>query len=121
MGWIEICLRKDQNLMNSRMSALIVSASVVGMPCGKPFLKSVKHLLGQPAWIGWRLYHQRRHRANDHRFCHAAFPVVSQVVHHFATAGRVTDVYGILQIEVRGKRSEVIGVMIHVVAGTGLR
>src|SRR6267378_7761680 len=23
MGWIEICLRKDQNLMNSRMSALI--------------------------------------------------------------------------------------------------
>jgi hypothetical protein len=51
-------------------------------------LKSVKNLLGQPARIGRSVYHQRRHRADDHCFGPPAFAVACQGVHHFTAAGR---------------------------------
>ena len=37
-------------------------------------------------------------------------------MHHLAAAGGMADVNGVLQIEMRGQRREVIGIMIHVVA-----
>ena len=38
-----------------------------------------------------------------------------QIVHDLAAAGRMADVNGILQIEMRRHRGEVIGIVIHVV------
>src|SRR6202522_3729004 len=43
-----------------------------------------------------------------------------QVAHHFAPTGRVADVHGVVEIEVRGQRREIVGVVVHVVAGRGL-
>ena len=43
-----------------------------------------------------------------------------QVVHHLAAAGRMADVNGVLQIEMRRHRREVVGIVIHVVAVAGL-
>src|SRR5262245_15754344 len=39
-----------------------------------------------------------------------------QIVHHFAAAGGVADVYSILQVQMCGQSCEVVGIMIHVVA-----
>src|SRR3989454_12541696 len=62
----------------------------------------------------------RSHRADDHRFCHAAFAVARQVVHDFPAAGRVADMHRTLEVEMRGQRGEVVGVMIHVMATADL-
>ena len=80
----------------------------------------IKHLFGRPAGIGGSLHHQRRHRADDRSFRNPAFTVTSNVVHHFAAARRMADVYCILQVEMRGERRQVVGVVIHVVAVGGL-
>src|SRR5262249_62343827 len=45
----------------------------------------------------------------------------SQIVRHLAATGGVTDMHGILEVEMRGKRREVVGIMIHVVTVTRLR
>jgi hypothetical protein len=37
-------------------------------------------------------------------------------MHHFATAGGMADVNGVLQVEMDGHRREIVGVVIHVVA-----
>ena len=39
---------------------------------------------------------------------------------HLAAAGRVTDMHGIMQIEVFGQRREVVGVVVHVMTVAGL-
>ena len=83
-------------------------------------LKLVEHLLGQAAGIGRRLHHQRRHRADERRLRHPAFAVACQIVHDLAAAGGMADVNGVLQIEMRRQRREVVGIMIHVVAVAGL-
>ena len=44
-----------------------------------------------------------------------------EVVHHLAAAGGMADMDGVLQIEMRGQRRQVVGVVIHVVAVAGLR
>ena len=41
-------------------------------------------------------------------------------MHHLAAAGGMADVNGILQVEMRGQRRQVVGIMIHVVAVGGL-
>ena len=43
-----------------------------------------------------------------------------KIMHDLAAAGRMTDVDGILQIEMGSHRSEIIGIVIHVVAVAGL-
>ena len=43
------------------------------------------------------------------------------VAHDLAAAGRVADVHGVMDIEVRGHRGQVVGVVIHVVTVAGLR
>jgi hypothetical protein len=37
------------------------------------------------------------------------------VADYFAAAGRVTDMHGILEVQVRGQRRQVIGIVIHIV------
>jgi hypothetical protein len=57
---------------------------------------------------------------DDHRFCHPAFAVARQVVHHFASVGRMADMHGTLEVEMFGQPRQVIGVMIHIMAAAGL-
>jgi hypothetical protein len=83
-------------------------------------LKPVKNLLGQPTGIGRRLYHQRRHRADDHCFCYSTFAITRQVMHHFAAAGRMADMHRTLKVEMCRQCRQVVGVMIHVMAVAGL-
>src|SRR5713101_4316076 len=40
----------------------------------------------------------------------------TQVVRHLATAGGMADMDGVLQVEMRRKSRQVVGVMIHIVA-----
>jgi hypothetical protein len=86
---------------------------------GELRLKAVEHFLGQPTWIGRRLHHQRRHGADDRSFCHAAFAMTGNVVHDFA-AGGMADMHRILQVQARGQRREVVGIVIHVMAAPDL-
>ena len=81
----------------------------------------VEHALRQALGVGVGLDHQRRHRTDQYRFRHAALTVSGDVVHDFAATGGVPDVDGVLQIEMGRKRSQVVGVMVHVVTVAGLR
>src|SRR6266852_571482 len=45
----------------------------------------------------------------------------SQIVRHLAAAGGVTDMHGILEIDMRGKRGKIVSIMIHVVTVARLR
>src|ERR1700738_5250057 len=45
----------------------------------------------------------------------------SQIVRHLAAAGGVTDMHGLLQVEMRGKRRKIVSIMIHVVTVARLR
>ena len=37
-------------------------------------------------------------------------------MHHLAAAGGMADVNGVLQVEMRGQRREIVGIVIHVMA-----
>src|SRR6185295_822881 len=50
------------------------------------------------------------------RLGHPALAVTRNVMHHFSAAGRMADMHGVLEVEMRGQRRQVIGIMIHVVA-----
>ena len=76
----------------------------------------LEYFLGKAARIGRRLHHQRRHRADQGRLRHPAFAVPGQIVRHLAAAGGMADVNGVLQIEMRRQRRQVVGIVIHVVA-----
>src|ERR1700747_983147 len=79
-------------------------------------LEIIEYLLRQPLWVGRRLQHQRRNRADDGRLRYPAFAVASNVMHNLAATSRVADMDSILEIEMRRHRGEVIGIVIHVVA-----
>jgi hypothetical protein len=65
--------------------------------------------------IGRRLDHQRRNRADERCLRHAIRAMPRDVADYFAAAGRVTDMHGILEVQVRGQRRQVIGIVIHIV------
>src|SRR5439155_10915668 len=44
-----------------------------------------------------------------------------QIMHHLAATGGMTDMYRILQVEMRGHRCEIVGIVVHVVPVAGLR
>src|SRR6266849_1772731 len=83
---------------------------------GELHLKSVKDFFGQAARIGRRRHHQWRHRADDGRLRHPALAVPSQIAHHFAAAGGMADMNGVLQIEMRRQGRKVVCIVIHVMA-----
>ena len=78
-------------------------------------LQSVEHFLGKAARIGRRLHHQRRHRTDQGRLRHTALAMSSQIVRHLAATGGMANVNGVLKVEMRGQRRQVIGIVIHVV------
>jgi hypothetical protein len=83
-------------------------------------LEAVEHALGQAARVGVGLHHERRHRADQHRPRDAALAVPRDVPHNFAAAGGVSDVDGVLEIEMGRHRGQVVGVVVHVVTVAGL-
>src|ERR1017187_9423855 len=76
---------------------------------GELRLKTVENLLGKAARIGRRLHHQRRHSADNRSLRHAALSMPCQIVHYLAAAGRMADMYGVLQIESERPRNAPVG------------
>jgi hypothetical protein len=87
---------------------------------GQLGLEAVEHTLGQAAGVGVGLHHEWGNGAHQHGLRHAALTVAGEVAHDLAAAGGVPDVDGVVEIEVRGQRGQVVGIMIHVVAVAGL-
>ncbi len=84
--------------------------------------KSIEHFDRQAARIPVGLQHHRRHGTDQHRFADTtATAVLRDVTRDFATARGVTDVNGILQIEMRSERGDIGGVGVHLVACVRLR
>ncbi len=50
------------------------------------------------------------------RLGYTAFAVARDIMHDLAAAGRMADMNGIFQVEMRDHRREIVGVMVHVVA-----
>jgi hypothetical protein len=63
-----------------------------------------------------RLHHQRRHGADNRRFCHAAFTMAGEVVHDFAATSGMADMHRVLEVKMSRQRRKIVGVVIHVVA-----
>jgi hypothetical protein len=80
---------------------------------GNLFLPSVEDLLGQAARVGVGLEHQSWNGADQHGLGDPAFAVPGDVVGHFAAAGGVADVDGVVEVEVSGKRGKVVGVVVR--------
>src|SRR5213593_4376131 len=82
---------------------------------GELLPETVKYLDRQAARIGWRLHHDRRHGADEHQLGDTALAVARDIVRRFAAAGRMANVDGVAQIEMRDDRGGVRGVVVHVV------
>ena len=80
------------------------------------YLEVVEDFLRKAIRIGRCLHHQGRHRADQRRLRHPALAVARQIVRDLAAAGGMADVNGVLQIEMRRDRREIVGIVIHVVA-----
>ena len=78
--------------------------------------EAVEHLDRQAARIGGCLHHDRRDRADEHQLGHAAFAMPRGIVRGLAASGRMADVHGIAQIEMRDHGGDIRGVVVHVVA-----
>ena len=89
---------------------------------GELFLQAIEHRFWQAAGIGRRLHHDRRHRGDDAALGHAArrLAVAGDIGDHLAAAGGMAHMHGILQVQMRGQRRQVGGIMVHVMAAIGL-
>src|SRR5246127_919978 len=65
-------------------------------------LKSVEDVLRQAPRIGRRLNHERRHRADQYGLGNATFAVARDVTRDLAAPGGMSNMDGVLEIEVRG-------------------
>ena len=74
----------------------------------------------QAARISRRLHHQRRHRCDQNGLCHPLGAVAGDVASNLAAAGGMTDMDGVLEVELLDQFGKVIGVGVHVVAGPRL-
>src|SRR5438270_13497122 len=74
----------------------------LGAVSGDLLLKIIEHFFGKTAGIFLSLQHQRRHRAEDRCLRQPTFAVARDVVHDFATTGRMADMHRVLQIEMLG-------------------
>src|SRR5438477_4217459 len=79
-------------------------------------LQSIEHFFGKAVWIGRRLHHQRRHRADQRSLRHPAFAMPSQIMRHLAAARGMTNMHGVVQVKMRGQSRKVVGIVIHVMA-----
>ena len=58
---------------------------------------------------------------DQHRFRDATLAVSADVAHDLAATGGMTDVNGVVEIEMGGQRGQIVSVVVHVVAVAGLR
>ncbi len=71
---------------------------------------------------GLSLQHDRRDGADQYGFRHPAIAAeLRHITGHFTATGRVTDMDGVLQVEMFNDRMGVSGVMIHIMAFADLR
>jgi hypothetical protein len=78
-------------------------------------LQIVESLFRLTERISFGFQHQRWNRADENGFGGPGFAMARQIVRHLATAGRVTDMHGVVQVQMLHHRSQVVGVMVHVV------
>jgi CheY-like chemotaxis protein len=83
-------------------------------------MKRVEHFDRRAAWIGGRLEHERRYGGDQHRLGHTVRSVPGDIASNFSAARGMTDMDGILEIELLNEFREVVGVGVHVVAGPRL-
>src|SRR6266566_4439065 len=81
---------------------------------GELLPEAVKYLDRQAVRIGWRLHHDRRHGTDEHQLRHSALAVARRVLFRSPAAGRMANVDGVVQIEMRDDRGGVRGVVVHV-------
>ena len=60
------------------------------------------------------------HSTDQHSFGYTPFAMFCNVTNNFAATCGVSDVDGVLEIEMGRQRSEVVGVVVHVVTVAGL-
>src|ERR1039458_7496147 len=77
---------------------------------------SIEDMDGQPARIGICLEHEWGHGSNQNRFGNACGAVAADVASQLSTAGGVSNVDRILQIQGLGEGGKIVGIGIHVVA-----
>ena len=82
---------------------------------GELLPEAVEDLDRQAARIGWCLHHDRRHGADEHQLGDTALAVARDIVRRLAAAGRMANVDGVAQVEMRDDRGDVRGVVVHVV------
>ena len=100
-----------------RQAEVLEELRAVGLHAGAQLIEDLDR---QCRRIGRRLEHQRRHGADQHRLGDALRSVAADVARHLAAAGRMSDVDGILEVELGDELGEIVGVGVHVVAGPGL-
>jgi len=84
-------------------------------------LKAVEDFLRRSTGIRRRLEHEWRHGANEDGLRDAVLAVPRDIPDDLASAGRMSDVDGTLQIEMVRHRCQVVGVVVHVVSVARLR
>ncbi|MOA05247.1 hypothetical protein D3C78_1248390 [compost metagenome] len=82
--------------------------------------KAIEHLNRQPSRVLLGLDHDRWHRTDQYRLGDAAGAMPGDVTRHFDTAGGVSDMHRVLQVEVLRERGHVGGISIHLITGVCL-
>src|SRR5258706_3671520 len=100
-----------------RRSQIFEELRAVGEDVGPDL---VERLHRQPAGIGGRSQHQRRHRADEDGLRHSLRAVTSEVARNLAAARGVADVDRVIQVERPDQHGEIVRVGVHLVAGPGL-
>jgi hypothetical protein len=80
----------------------------------------VENVDQQAAGIAFRLQHEGRHCADQHKFGDATAAVSHDVAYGFATAGGMSDMDRIAEVKVVDDRRSIVRVVIHVVASADL-
>src|ERR1700677_267027 len=80
----------------------------------------IEYFDGNAAWIFLRLDHDGWYGADQYRLGHATLAMACDITGDFATAGGMTDVDGILEIERFRELGHVCGIGVHFIAGHGL-
>src|SRR5215472_6776110 len=106
------CTRSVKTVKGTRWKVTIKLGTVGGQ--GTP--ETVEHLDRQPAWIAWRLHHDRRHCGHQHRLSNPAPAVSRNVARDFAAARGMADMDGVAEIQMLDDRDCVGSVMVHVVS-----
>jgi hypothetical protein len=100
-----------------RQAQILEELRAVGLHAGAQLIEDLERSAGG---IGRRLQHQRRDGADQHCPGNPLSAVAADVAGDLASAGRMSDVNGILEVELGNELGQIVGVSVHVVAGPRL-